>query len=102
MDLSPGLNEPLLRFRQAAAKTLNRLDGERGGVLLVVRVEMRQTMLAASLDEHSDDDPEEPREFRHGRYINIVRLSNSIEDLMDRGEPFGLSIRALIQVGRKT
>jgi len=44
-------------------------------------------MLAASLDEHSDDDPEEPREFRHGRYINIVRLSNSIEDLMDRGEP---------------
>ena len=39
---------------------------------------MRQTMLAASLDEHSDDDAEESREFRHGRYINIVRLSNSI------------------------
>jgi len=38
MDLSPGFNEPLLRFRQAAAKTLNRLDGEHGGVLVVVRV----------------------------------------------------------------
>lgn len=73
VDFPLRLDESLLRFRQAPAKALNRLHGEHRYMLLVIRMEMRQTMLADSLDEHSNDNPEESRQFGHGRYINIVR-----------------------------
>jgi hypothetical protein len=65
VDLGPGLYEPLLRLRQASAEALNRVDREDGGLVLVIRVEMRPMMVPARFDEHPDDDPEESGDFRH-------------------------------------
>jgi hypothetical protein len=44
VDLRPGLDEPLLRLRQAAPKALECVHGEDRGVFLVVRMEMRAVM----------------------------------------------------------
>jgi hypothetical protein len=65
MDLDPRLNETTLRDRDLATKQLGGLDGEHCGVFLVVGVEMGPVMLAASFGKHSNDDSEEPGEFRH-------------------------------------
>jgi hypothetical protein len=65
VDLGPGLDEALLRFWQASGEVVNRVDGKHRRVLLVERMEMWAAVLRASLDEHPDNDPEEPREFWH-------------------------------------
>src|SRR5882672_1504442 len=65
VDLGPCLDESLLRLWQASAQVLNRVHGEDSRMFLVVRVEMRSVVLRAGLDEHPDDDPEEPRQLRH-------------------------------------
>jgi len=65
MDFGPGFDEPLLRLGQAAAQAFNRVHGEDSRKVLVVRMKMRSVVLSAGFDEHADDDPEEPREFRH-------------------------------------
>ena len=57
MDLRPRLDQPLLRFRQAAAETLDVVHGEDRCLFLVIRVEVRSVMLAASFHKHPDDDP---------------------------------------------
>ena len=44
MNLRPGLDEPLLRLGQAAAEALDRVDGEDGRVVLVIRVKVRAMM----------------------------------------------------------
>jgi len=65
VDLGSCLDEPLLRLWQAATEALNGVHREDSRLVLIVRVEMRSVVLPASLDEHPDDDPKEPREFRH-------------------------------------
>jgi hypothetical protein len=61
VNLGPRLDQALLRLRQAAAETLDVVHREDRSLVLVVRVEVRSVMLPAGFDEHSDDDPEEPR-----------------------------------------
>jgi len=65
MDFHPGFDQTFLWLQQATAKALNRVDGENGRVLLVVRVEMRPMVGLAGFDVHPDYDSVEPREFRH-------------------------------------
>ena len=65
MDLRPGLDEALLRLQQTAAQTFNRVDSEDSRMLLVERVKVCAVVLTSGFDEHTDDDSEEPREFRH-------------------------------------
>jgi hypothetical protein len=45
VNLRPSLDEPLLRFRQAAAQALNIVQGKDSRMILVVRVEMWSVML---------------------------------------------------------
>jgi len=61
VDLGSGLDQALLRLRQAAPKALDGIDGEHGRMFLVVRVKVRSMMLPASFNEHADDDAEEAR-----------------------------------------
>jgi hypothetical protein len=63
VDLRPCLDEPLLRLWQASARALNRVHREHSRLVLVVRVEMRSVVLRAGFDEHTDNDPEEPRKL---------------------------------------
>jgi hypothetical protein len=65
MNLHSGFNQALLGLRQSAAEAVERVDREDGGLILIVRVEMRPMMRLAGLDEHANDDSEESREFRH-------------------------------------
>ena len=60
VDLRPGLDETLLRLRQATGQTFNRVDGKDGRVFLLERMKVWAVVLRASLDEHPDNDPEEP------------------------------------------
>lgn len=69
VNFRPSLNQPLLRLGQAAAKTLDRFNGEDRSMVLVIRMEMCAVVRTASFDEHPDHDPEEPRDFRHVRTI---------------------------------
>jgi len=52
MDFHPGFDQTFLWLQQATAKALNRVDGENGRVLLVVRVEMRPMVGLAGFDVH--------------------------------------------------
>ncbi len=65
MYLRPCLNEPALRNRKTATEALKRINREDSRLILIVSVKMRTVVLATGLDEHPDDDSEEPREFRH-------------------------------------
>ena len=59
VNLHPRLDEPLLCLGQAPAQTLNRVQGEHGGLVLIVRVEMRTVMRSPDFNEHPNDDSEE-------------------------------------------
>src|SRR5207253_2620080 len=74
VDLSPCLDEPLLRLRQAAAEALQRIEREDRCLVLVVRVEMCAMMLTAGFHEHPNDNPEEARELRHVRTLASSRM----------------------------
>jgi hypothetical protein len=65
MDLRPCLDETLLGLWQAAAKALKGVDRKNCSVVLVVRMKVRSVVLPTCFDEHPNDDPEEPRKFRH-------------------------------------
>jgi len=65
VNLRPGLDEPLLRLGQLAPEHLKRVDRKDRRVLLIVGVEVSSMMGLSHLDEHSDDDAEEPRELGH-------------------------------------
>ena len=65
MNLRPCLDEAPLGRRHASAQTLQGVDREDGGVVLVVRMKMWAVMGATDLDEHPNDDSEKPRQFRH-------------------------------------
>ena len=66
VDFRPSLDEALLRPRKAAANALDRIQSERGQGVLIERVKMRPMVRRTDLHEHSNDDSEEPRQFRHG------------------------------------
>jgi len=94
------LDEALLRLRQAATQALDRVEREHGRVVLVVGVEVRPVMLTARLDEHSDHDAKEARDFRHASTLHRRRLScraNGValsraalaQDTTERGNPAG-------------
>jgi hypothetical protein len=72
MNLRPGLDEPLLRLREAAIQTVNRVNGEHRRMLLVVGVKVRTVVLHARLDEHANDDPEKPGQLGHLR--SVIRV----------------------------
>src|SRR5688572_3030319 len=65
VDLCPCLDQTLLRLRQAAAQTLDGVEGKDRCVLLVEGMKVRAAVLNASFHEHADDDSEEARDFRH-------------------------------------
>lgn len=65
VNFRPSLDQALLRLRQAAGQAFNRVDGEDRRMLLVERVKVCAMVLCAGFHEHTDDDSEEPREFRH-------------------------------------
>jgi hypothetical protein len=65
VNLGPCFYQPLLRLWQASAQTLDRIHREDGGVVLIERVKVSAMVLCADLDEHPDDDPKKPRQFRH-------------------------------------
>jgi hypothetical protein len=69
MYLGPSFDEPLLRLGETPAEAFDRVHGEHGGVLLVVRMEMRSVVLPGRLDEHPDDDPIEARDLRHASFV---------------------------------
>ena len=54
---------PVARYRTGIQ--LDRIDAKNADVLRIVRVEVRDLILAAYLHEHSNDDAEETAEFRH-------------------------------------
>ena len=59
MNLRPGLHEPPLGRRQAAAETFQRINCEdSSSVVLVVRMKMGAVMWTTSLNEHPNDDSE--------------------------------------------
>jgi hypothetical protein len=58
--LRPGFNQTLLRLWKSAAQALDCVDSKHGGLVLVVRMKVRAMMLAAGLDEHPNDNTEEP------------------------------------------
>jgi hypothetical protein len=60
MNLRPGLDQPSLGLRQPPAQALDRVEREYGGLVLIVRVEVRPMMWFTRLNEHPNDDPEEP------------------------------------------
>ena len=66
MDLSPGFDQPALGCRHVALQALDGVDREDGCMLLVERVKVRSVMLRARFNEHANNNPEEPRKFRHG------------------------------------
>jgi hypothetical protein len=70
MNLRPGFDQTLLGLRQAATEALDRIDCKDRGLILIVRVKMRPVVWLAHLDEHANDDSEEPRELRH--QINLA------------------------------
>jgi hypothetical protein len=41
MNLRPGFNQALLSLRQRTAQAVDRVDREDGGLILIVRMEMR-------------------------------------------------------------
>ena len=65
VNLCPRFDQPLLGLRQAAAQTFDCVDSECRGLILLVRVEVSATVRAADLDEHPNDDSEEPGNLRH-------------------------------------
>ena len=65
MDFSPGLDKALLCPRQPAANTFDWVQSERGQCVLIQRVEVRPMVRGTDFHEHSNDDSEEPRQFRH-------------------------------------
>jgi hypothetical protein len=75
MDLAPCFDEPLLLSGKRAADEFERVDGENGRRVLVVRVKVRPVMRAAGLDEHPDYDPEEPGEFWHTVPHHLVQAA---------------------------
>jgi hypothetical protein len=73
VDLGPCFDEPLLRFRKAATKTLDGVDGEHSRLLLIIGVEVRSMMLTPGLDEHPDHDSEKARELGLVRTLHRPR-----------------------------
>jgi len=65
VNLRPGFDEPLLWPGQAAAKTLERVQRERRGFSLVVRVKVWPLVRSTGFDEHPNHDSKEPRQLRH-------------------------------------
>src|SRR5207249_7190934 len=65
VELRPGFDESPLPSRQLAGDQLDRVNAEDGHVVLIVRVEVSAMVRATDLDEHANDDAEEPRELRH-------------------------------------
>jgi hypothetical protein len=65
MDLGPRFDQASLGRRQAAAQTLNGVDCKDGGLILIVGVEVRPMVLATGFYEHSNNDAEKSRQFRH-------------------------------------
>ena len=65
MNLRPGFDQALLGLRHAAAEALDRVDCKDRSLILIIRVKMRPVVRLAYLDEHANDDSEEPRELRH-------------------------------------
>src|SRR5439155_21046181 len=70
VNLSPSLHEPLLCLGHFAAEAFDRVHGKDRRVVLVIRVKMRGMMGLALLSEHPNDDPEEPRQLRHGATLH--------------------------------
>lgn len=60
MDLGPCLDQPLLGLRKSTPEDLQRVQGEHASLILVIRVEVRPMMRPTNLDEHADDNAEEP------------------------------------------
>src|SRR5439155_15257148 len=66
----PGGAPPRLRrvaaaVEAASRRSTRRVNAEDGHVVLIVRVEVSAMVSATDLDEHANDDAEEPRELRH-------------------------------------
>ena len=74
MNLCPGLDKALLCPRKPAANTFDWVQSERGQRVLIQRMEMRPMVRGADLHEHSNDDSEEPRQFRHGDTLHRRRV----------------------------
>jgi hypothetical protein len=94
VDLGPRLDQALLRLRQAAPEALDGIDGEHGGMFLVVRVKMRSMMLPAGFNEHPDDNSEETGEFWHERTVHRPALVG-LTFRMSRGARASVSRRRL-------
>jgi hypothetical protein len=60
MNLGPSLDQPLLGLREFTPENLQSVQGEHASLILVVRVEVRAMVRPTNLDEHTDDDAEEP------------------------------------------
>jgi hypothetical protein len=60
VNLRPGFDQPSLGLRQPPTQALDGVEREDGGVLLIVRMEMRPMMWVTRLYEHPNGDPEEP------------------------------------------
>jgi hypothetical protein len=65
VDFGPRFDKPPLWDWKTSSKTLDRVYRKNGGVLLIVRVEVRPMVLASGFNEHANDDPEETGELRH-------------------------------------
>ena len=65
MQLCPGQNEALLTPWKGTSQTLDLADILDSNMVLIVRVKVRHMMLSSGLDEHANDNSEEPRNLWH-------------------------------------
>ena len=65
MKLRPRQNEALPTSRKGTSQKLDPVDISDAHVVLIVRGEVRHMMLSSGLNEHTNDNSEEPRNLWH-------------------------------------
>lgn len=84
MNLSPRLDESLLRSRETASDALDRVNCKHGPRFLIVSMKMWTVVRRSRLNEHSNDNSKEPRDLRHER---VPVFGTTLVGLTDRHSP---------------
>src|SRR6185503_17580198 len=77
MKLCPSQNKALLAPRKGTSQTLDSANIVDSHMVLIVRVEVRHVMLSAGLNEHTNDNSEEPSLETSGITYPIHRPHNA-------------------------
>ena len=79
MKLCPGQNKTFLAPWKRTSQTLDLRDIIDSHIVLIIRVEVRHMMLSSCLDEHANDNSEEPSNlWHHSSNVGVQRPPEAI------------------------